>query len=106
MNGFVQVVTTIDSRERATGIARLLVERKLAACVQVTGPIFSTYRWKGEVETAEEWLCTIKTKGELYECVEKAIKDAHPYEVPEIVCFPILAGSREYLAWISGETGE
>jgi len=105
MGGYIQVVTTLDSREKAKEIANLLVERRLAACVQVIGPVFSLYRWKGEVENAEEWLCAVKTEEGLYERVEKAIKDAHPYEVPEIVCFSITGGSSEYLSWISHETG-
>lgn len=104
MGGYIQVVTTIGSKEKANEIANLLVERRLAACVQVIGPVFSLYRWKGEIENAEEWLCAIKTEEGLYERVETAIKGAHPYEVPEIVCFSIKGGSSEYLSWISQET--
>lgn len=105
MGGYIQVITTLDSKEKAREIANLLVEKRLGACAHVIGPIFSVYRWKGEIESAEEWLCTLKTEEELYEKVEKAIKDAHPYEVPEIVCFSITGGSSEYLSWISHETG-
>jgi len=101
---FVQITTTTEKREDAERIARLLVEGRLAACVQIVGPIKSVYRWKGAVETAEEYLCLAKTRSDLYEAVEAAILDAHPYEVPEIVAVPIIAGSASYLAWLKAET--
>lgn len=103
MSEFIQVVTTLDSREAAEKIARLLVEGRLAACAQIAGPISSTYWWKGEIEEAEEWMCAVKTRAELYGRVERAIKEAHPYEVPEIVCFSITDGNRDYLSWITAE---
>jgi periplasmic divalent cation tolerance protein len=105
MGGYIQIVTTIDSKEKAKEIATLLVEKKLAACVQVIGPVYSVYKWKGEVENANEWICNIKTEERLYREVERAIKDAHTYEVPEIVFFSITGGSGDYLSWISNETG-
>lgn len=69
--------------------------------MQIIGPVRSTYRWKGNIETAEEWLCLIKTRSDRYQEVEKAIKEIHPYETPEIVATPIVAGSEEYLNWLS-----
>lgn len=100
---FVQVLTTVSSREEAMRIGRRLVERRLAACVQVLGPLRSIYWWKGSMEEAEEWLCIAKTRNELYSEVEKIIKELHPYEVPEITAVPIEMGSREYLEWLGSE---
>ena len=100
MKSYIQVFTTIETKEEAEKIAQYLVEQKLAACVQITGPIASTYRWKGKVETAQEWLCLIKTREDLYDKVEKAIKELHSYETPEIIAVPIVKGSSEYLSWL------
>lgn len=100
----IQVVTTTETRRQAEAIAGMLVEQKLAACVQIAGPILSIYRWKGKVEQAEEWQCHIKTRAGLYDAVEQAIRAHHPYETPEILALPILAGSPQYLAWLREET--
>jgi periplasmic divalent cation tolerance protein len=82
-------------------MAGKLVEEKIAACVQVSGPITSIYEWKGKIENAEEWVCVIKTRKNLYQKVEEAIKAIHPYEVPEIIALPILEGNKDYLDWIT-----
>ncbi len=100
---YIQVFTTTEKREDAEKIAKTLVEKRLAACVQIVGPIASTYWWKGNVDTAEEWLCFIKSKSSLYAKLEKAIKEIHPYETPEIIATPIFAGSKEYLDWLKNE---
>jgi len=100
----IQVVTTTERREDAEKIAGLLVEKRLAACVQIIGPVLSIFRWKENIERAEEWQCHIKTRAGLYDAVEAAIKANHPYETPEIVALPILQGSREYLTWLHEET--
>jgi len=100
---YIQVTTTTASKEDAQRIARALVERRLAACVQVIGPIESTYWWKGKIESAQEWLCVAKTRARFYKRVEKAIKEMHPYEVPEIVAVEIREGSEEYLRWVHEE---
>jgi len=104
MKSYIQVSTTTETREQAQTIAQHLVEAKLAACVQILGPITSIYRWKGKVENAQEWLCLIKTKDELFDKVETAIKNLHPYETPEIIAIQIVKGSKEYLQWISEKT--
>jgi len=104
MESYIQVVTTVEKREDAKRIAITLVERKLAACVQIAGPIDSIYHWKGKVEKAEEWQCIIKSRGDLYEKIEEAIKAVHPYEMPEIIATPIATGSRGYLKWLREET--
>ena len=83
MEAYIQVVTTTEKRQDAEKIAKALVERRLAACAQIVGPIVSTYWWKDNIETAEEWQCLIKSKKSFYSEVEKAIKVLHPYETPE-----------------------
>lgn len=103
MTDYIQVVTTTETEEDAQAIATALVEQRLAACVQIVGPIRSTYRWKDKIETAREWQCVVKTRGELYERVEEAIKGLHPYEVPEIMAVPIVAASESYCRWIDGQ---
>jgi periplasmic divalent cation tolerance protein len=103
MTEFIQVVTTTETEEDAGKIARALVEERLAACVQVSGPITSTYRWQGNVETAREWVCTAKSRGDLFDRMEESIRRVHPYEVPEILAIPIVAGSRSYLDWLLDE---
>jgi periplasmic divalent cation tolerance protein len=101
MSEFIQIVTTINTREAAIQIAEKLVETKKAACAQVSGPITSIYEWKEKIEKEEEWYCVIKTRQELYEQVEESIKALHPYETPEIIAIPILSGSNDYLKWIT-----
>jgi periplasmic divalent cation tolerance protein len=103
---YVQVLTTVGSEEEAERISSLLVDRRLAACVQVVGPIASRYRWQGKIEEEREWQCLAKTEASLYAEVEEAIRGAHSYEEPEIIAIPVLAGSRGYLEWISGNVGE
>jgi periplasmic divalent cation tolerance protein len=104
MSEYIQVLTTTEDLEDARRIAGELVQQKLAACVQITGPIESTYRWKGAIENAEEWQCWIKSRRELFDQIEAAIRKIHPYEVPEILAMPILAGGADYLAWLNEET--
>jgi len=103
MTGYIQVVTTTEHKEDAERIARTLVEARLAACVQVLGPITSTYRWKGAIETAQEWQCVAKSRDHLFARIDEAIRGVHPYEVPEILAVPITAGSQAYLEWLGRE---
>jgi periplasmic divalent cation tolerance protein len=100
MESYIQVITTTEKRQDADKIAEILVDRKLAGCVQILGPVTSIYRWKGQVETAEEWQCIIKSRHDLYGDIEKIIKSVHPYEVPEIIAVPLIAGSKDYLEWL------
>ena len=100
MAEFIQVLTTVASEEEGALVAAALVEQKLAACVQVVGPVVSRYRWEGEVEEAREWQCLAKTTQAAYEQVEAAIRRVHSYDEPEIIATPIVAGSAGYLAWI------
>ena len=101
---FVQVITTVSEKKDAEKIAKVLIDGRLVACVQIIGPIKSIYRWKGKIENANEWTCLIKTRKTLYKKVESAIKKIHPYEVPEIIAISIAKGSEDYLKWLSDET--
>jgi len=104
MSTHIQVLTTTARREEAERIARELVELRLAACVQIAGPITSIYHWQGKIETGEEWQCLAKTRSDLFARVEEAIRRIHPYEVPEILAIPVVAGSASYLTWLDAET--
>jgi periplasmic divalent cation tolerance protein len=101
---FVQILTTTATQGDAQAIADALVERRLAGCVQVLGPLTSTYRWEGRIERSEEWVCQIKTRAELYPQVEQAIRAVHKYQTPEILALPVTAGSGGYLSWLAAET--
>ncbi len=103
MNDYLQITTTTPSRDDAALIAEVLIEKRLAACVQIVDTIESTYRWEGKVEKVTEWLCLIKTEKRFYREVEAAISQAHPYDVPEILAFDVAAGSTDYLRWLSSE---
>jgi periplasmic divalent cation tolerance protein len=103
MTEFIQVTTTTGHRQDAEQIASELVTQRLAGCVQISGPIVSTFRWQGKIETLEEWTCTIKTAASQLAAIQKAIEKIHPYEVPELIATPIVGGSEKYLAWLAGE---
>lgn len=102
----LQVVTTTDSREAAERLARSAVERRLAACAQVVGPVTSTYWWDGAVQTATEWQCVLKTTAARFDGLRAHLESEHSYDTPEIVATPIVAGGAAYLDWISRETGD
>jgi periplasmic divalent cation tolerance protein len=104
--GKIVVLTSCASRKEAQKIARSLVERRLAACENIsTAPVHSIYRWKGKLETAREFLLVIKTSRARFVAVERAIGQLHSYDVPEIIAFPIAAGSRAYLDWLAKNIG-
>jgi len=104
MADVIIVETKIDSRDGAHQIAQVLVERRLAAAAQVSGPISSTYWWEGQIEHAEEWACTAKTRRDLYAPLERAIRELHPYETPSIVATSVVAANQGYLEWVEAET--
>ena len=95
------VLTTAGSEEEAIKLAHALVERRLAACVNVIPHITSVYRWQGKVEEAQEWLLLVKTTDEAVESTREAITELHSYELPECITVAIADGSPEYLTWIS-----
>ena len=99
------VLTTIGSKELAERLAGQLVEGRLAACVNIVGPIRSVYRWREKVEREEEYLLLIKTTQERVAQLQAAFKELHPYELPECVELAIDGGSAAYLAWLTGEVG-
>lgn len=101
----VVVVTTVtDSREAADQIANSVVADRLAACAQVSGPLTSTYRWQGRVESAQEWRVDAKCLASNADLLVGAIRAAHTYSVPEIVVTPVLGGHEPYLEWVAAET--
>src|SRR5690242_10879790 len=103
MPDYIQIVTTTPDNESAQRIARLLVERRLAACVQVSGPIESTYWWRGQVETAVEWRLLAKSRIDLFPALETAIREVHPYTVPELLATRVEAANQGYLDWLEAE---
>jgi len=105
------VLTTAGSEEEAQKIARHLLERRVAACVNIVPQVTSIYRWQGKVEEAREWLLIVKTIAAAFGQVREVIAELHSYELPECVCLKIEDGSPNYLEWISesvsaGESGE
>ena len=102
MLSYIQVVTTVGKKEQARAIAQKVLNKRLAACVQIT-TCSSMYRWKGRVETDEELLVVMKSRRDLFKALEKVLKKNHPYEVPEILATPVVKGNKEYLAWLDKE---
>jgi periplasmic divalent cation tolerance protein len=98
------VFTTLPDPASAETLARYLVENNLAACVSAQAPCRSVYRWQGVVETTSETTLLIKTRADRYPQLETAIRERHPYEVPEIVALPVSAGFPAYLQWVANET--
>lgn len=102
----VVVVTTVtDSQQAAQQIANALIERRLAACVQVSGPITSTYWWEGEIESATEWAVAAKTTVGRAQLCKQAIVEEHSYDVPEVLVTPVIDGTQAYLEWVVSESG-
>jgi periplasmic divalent cation tolerance protein len=99
-----QVITTVGSEPEAQQMAESAVLARLAACAQVYGPVSSTYWWEGEVSRVEEWQVAFKTTTGRYADLQTHIRDNHQYDVPEILCLPVVAGHPPYLAWVSEET--
>ena len=94
------ILSTASSEDEARRIASALVERRLAACVNVLPKIHSTYRWKDAVERAEEWMLVVKTRRERFDEVARTIRELHSYELPEVVMLDLAGGDPRYLAWI------
>jgi periplasmic divalent cation tolerance protein len=102
MTDKILVLVTCGSQKEARKIARALVGQRLAACVSQIGvPLASTFRWKGKVESAKEFLLLIKTSRRRFAAVRGVVRELHSYQVPEIIALPIAAGSRAYLDWIA-----
>jgi len=100
MTDKVVILVTVASKKECRKIAQGLVESKLAACVNITKPIESIYRWEGKVAHDEEYQLFIKSTRELFPEIKAAISKLHSYHTPEIICLPIIEGSRNYLQWV------
>jgi periplasmic divalent cation tolerance protein len=101
MTGKIVVLSTCASREQGEQLARALVESRLAACVNIVAGVRSIYRWKGEIESADECLLAIKSSHGQFDALRARIEELHPYEGPEIVALPVVDGAAKYLDWLS-----
>ena len=99
------VMVTCTNRAEAQQIATAIVEGKLAACVSIAGPLLSIFNWEGRTERQSESLLLIKTRSDLFGDLCQRISELHSYEVPEIIGFPVSAGSPAYLKWVAESTG-
>jgi len=100
MKGIVIFITS-GSEEEAKKLARVLVEEKLAACINIIHGVESLYWWKGKMESSKEWMLVVKTQRKKVKEVVKRVKEIHSYEVPEVIALPIVEGNKDYLQWIS-----
>ena len=105
VSSFALVLSTAGSEAEALSLARALVDRRLAACVNVVPGVRSIYRWKGAVHDDAEWILVVKTRAERFEEVRRTIRELHSYEQPEVVRLEIAEGDEGYLRWIEQETG-
>jgi periplasmic divalent cation tolerance protein len=103
MTDKIVVMSTCGSAEEAQRLARELVAQRAAACVNIVAPVRSIYRWKGNVEEAEEWLLIVKTIRSSFDRLRTILEAAHSYELPEVLAIPVIAGSPNYLAWLEAE---
>lgn len=101
MTDKVVILVTAPSRLESRKIARHLVNTKLAACVNIASSIESVYRWEGKIADEKEFLLIVKSTRELFPEVQAEISKIHSYDTPEIICLPIIEGSRDYLQWVS-----
>ena len=100
----ILVITNVPDRAVATALAQSLLDRRLAACINIGAPVESIYHWQGRIETRHEVPVVVKTRSALYSNVEDAIRKLHPYDTPEIIAIPVVAGDARYLAWLADET--
>src|SRR5438477_3112186 len=102
----IQVVTTTAEEKHAEMLAQAVLDNRLGACVQISGPIESRYWWNGRIESAAEWIVTIKTRCDLYKPLEKLLLELHPYDQPEILATPVVDVSAGYLKWLGEQVRE
>ncbi len=105
MEEHIVVLITASNEDEAAKIAGELVGGRLAACVNIIRNIRSIYRWQGKMEDEGEVLMVAKTRGDLFENLQKKVKELHSYSVPEIIALPVICGSEDYLKWLAEETG-
>ena len=106
MTDKIVVLSTCSTEEEAERLARMLVEERLAACVSIAPRVRSFYRWKGAVESAEEWLMLIKSSRPLFEKLRERIAASHSYEAPEVIALPVVDGAPSYLDWMQSNLRE
>jgi periplasmic divalent cation tolerance protein len=97
----IQVATTTTEKKDAEALAQAVLDNRLGACVQLSGPIESRYWWNGRIEMASEWTVTIKTRRDLYRPLEKLLLEMHPYDQPEIIATAVSDVSAGYLKWLT-----
>jgi periplasmic divalent cation tolerance protein len=100
--GYVIIMVTTANKQEAENIAQNLIQKRLIACANITGPVSSLFHWAGKTERAEEFLILMKSREDLFEKVAETVKALHSYEVPEILALPIVSGSKAYLDWLGG----
>jgi periplasmic divalent cation tolerance protein len=105
MTDKIVVLSACDSAEQAASLARHLVEKRLAACVNIIPGARGFYRWKGAIEDAAEWLLVIKSRRDLFTALRSEIAKMHTYEVPELLALPVVEGAESYLEWLDRELG-
>lgn len=98
------IITTTNDRDEAKRIAELLVKKGAAACVSISSPVNSIYKWEGRIEVENEFMLFVKTVKQNYSIIETLIKENHSYEVPEIITLPIENGEENYLNWLAGNS--
>lgn len=103
MNELLMVTTTFETKEEAEQMAKIVLDKRLAACAQVSGPIASLYWWHGKIENTQEYILTLKTTVKYFKKLEQIIKDNHPYDLPEIIATQATHSSREYKDWLNKE---
>ncbi len=103
-NKLLLVITTLPAKESATELAKQLIEKKLAACIQISAPITSIYRWQNKICEEQEYQLQIKCTQDCYPALERTINKLHPYQVPEIIAIPVINGLFEYINWVKEVT--
>lgn len=106
MDEFLYIITSVPEKKLAVRISDRIVEKGLAMCAQVYGPVESVFYWNGKRERRREWICSAKAEASLYSEVEKEIRKMHPDKVPEIISFRIKMGLPEYMEWLSLANGQ
>jgi periplasmic divalent cation tolerance protein len=102
LNEFVMVYVSVSSRVEAERIARILLDERLVACVNIVDSVFSFFHWEGKVESAMECLLIMKSRADLFSVLESRVRALHNYDVPEVIAVPIVLGSEKYLNWMRG----
>jgi periplasmic divalent cation tolerance protein len=103
MTNKIVVLSACDSEEEAARMARQLVEKRLASCVNILPQVRSIYRWKGEIEDTREFVLMIKTRRDIFPMLRAEIAKIHSYEVPEVLALPVVDGAETYLTWLDRE---